>query len=732
MNAHRFIACALWGIDVSSDKADELYKAMSADGYGQWKERRGYRPLPILHVDEKRSVVDTWVDNQVEIKKAFEDEARITLLRADTGSGKDYVKLSYIIEGDGNCIESVPTTDLAEEKESLFNYRLADGIDTMQTVYRWRSPMTNWGDNEKRHWHERVADPFPVDGKSLCIQAPLFKGAREKGITPQRSLCPGCPAYFPCREAGYLSQTRKAAKASYVLSAQRDLFFNPALRGFTSKLMESKKNPVGVIDEAKVHELFLPIEIHKSTLQDKMKMWRGTLTESFCKRLLTALEVENDLGLVKDYVQGLTDVQVGEISTGLSNVRVRCFAEHCDMLGADYKVRLDNKKQYAVANDASTLDSLLKDGVSAILPVALDIESSTIVLGLDQALFLGLYRLDEMHIDQIPSVQPDGWTLIDQLRVLFSDYERVADAPLRYKDGILSLHLPPQIHPKVERLTLMSATLETDTIKDKVFPDVKVSVVDAPPVKWEDGVEVYQIRTGRYPRQSVYDYTEIGASLKGFGQKAMDMFLTEAKRDLNTRHALITHKLAIDIVQDELDALDNVVVTNYGAAEGENEKYEDCKVFWIMFAQVLPDYEVFRRAQMIYGRDPEPLNYERTDTGYADPRIQQVSDTAIESELIQAIGRARLVRRPGVKVVIMTGVCLDGITDRHETMLFDYEDYKVAGSLANLATSIKARESLETQAKKLKAQRCSVRAAADILGVGWRKANQFMKETRGV
>ena len=162
VNAHRFIAYALWGLDVTDDdKKEELYKAMASDGYGQWTERRGYRPAPILQVDKKRSVVETWVDNQVEIKKAFEDEARITLLRADTGSGKDYVKLSYIIEGDGNFIESVPTTDLAEEKESLFNYRLEDNTESMQTVYRWRAPKANWSDNEDRQWHERVVRPIP-------------------------------------------------------------------------------------------------------------------------------------------------------------------------------------------------------------------------------------------------------------------------------------------------------------------------------------------------------------------------------------------------------------------------------------------------------------------------------------------------------------------------------------------------------------------------------------------
>ena len=63
---------------------------------------------------------------------------------------------------------------------------------------------------------------------------------------------------------------------------------------------------------------------------------------AFCERLLIALEVDCDMESVRVYVQSLTEAQVKEISIGLSNVRFRCFAEPCDIPGADYKVWLDN------------------------------------------------------------------------------------------------------------------------------------------------------------------------------------------------------------------------------------------------------------------------------------------------------------------------------------------------------------------------------------------------------
>ena len=119
--------------------------------------------------------------------------------------------------------------------------------------------------------------------------------------------------------------------------------------------------------------------------------------------------------------------------------------------------------------------------------------------------------------------------------------------------------------------------------------------------------------------------------------------------------------------------------------EGENERYASADVFWVLFDPRLPPAEVVRRAKAIYGRDPKPLGY-----GY-DDETGVYADSHATGELIQAIGRARLVRREGVQVVIMTGRELPGISGRSETTLFDLEDLITAGGLSKLKDSVRQR-----------------------------------------
>ena len=69
---------------------------------------------------------------------------------------------------------------------------------------------------------------------------------------------------------------------------------------------------------------------------------------------------------------------------------------------------------------------------------------------------------------------------------------------------------------------------------------------------------------------------------------------------------------------------------------------------------------------------PKPLKNERdAETRmYRDRHLQNVWKNAVIGEFIQAIGRARLVRKART-VIILTSHFITGITDRTETQLFD-------------------------------------------------------------
>ena len=59
------------------------------------------------------------------------------------------------------------------------------------------------------------------------------------------------------------------------------------------------------------------------------------------------------------------------------------------------------------------------------------------------------------------------------------------------------------------------------------------------------------------------------------------------------------------------------------------------------------------------------------------------------------IGRVGLNRLPNKKVVLLSSLEIPGITDRPQTMLFDWEDFEIAGSIEKLAETIKTRQQYE-------------------------------------
>ena len=769
INGHRFVAYNLWGLDVRNESdGPELYRQLAERGYGQWVDsgvdfsrmtqeqtvtaiRKGVtsplalkRAPAILEKSDEidQTVLSTLQENREAIQDAFSRENRIVLLRGDTGVGKDYEKVAWILNFDGKVIESEPTIDLAKEKELDFIKRAGSA----RGIYRWRGIMSGWGENRERSINERITNPFPDDIESLCIKAPRFNALRSKGANPHKSLCPNCPVYSQCVSHGYRSQIERAKKVDYVITPDRYAFFDPAHEGFVDQLIRGQKVPVGVIDELKVHELFIKCQVKMDELRSIKAMWGDSPLGRFADGLLRALTLNQtpNFGAIREIVQDQREER--KIKDSFTKVRLPGrFIEHgvTDMetgrVLADLKFEFDNNKAWTwVANSSDAYEILLEKNEPVVLLCGYSRRDRFANISLDQALALGCFEVDGQDtfdsagsVECLPRVHPDNWTPFHQLRAFFSTYKRLEDAPIEYSGETLTFYCRPQLHPKLDRLIMMSATLASYVIRDKVFPNVSVAVVDAPPAEWAEGVKVYQIRTGRYPRQSVLQYDDETRDVIGlwqFGQKGVDMFLSEARQNPKKKYAIITYKVVLDLMEEDLQKLPNVVVANYGAAEGENEKYLDADVFWILFAPFLPPEEVKLLAKRIYGADSETLDYTRREEGsYVDRRVQSICDAAVQNELIQAIGRARLVRRENVKVVILTGVYLKGITDRKETVLFDYEDYLIADSLDKLEDVVQKREFDIARIRQMHADGASKADIQEIFGLSYRRVDTILQ-----
>ena len=162
------------------------------------------------------------------------------------------------------------------------------------------------------------------------------------------------------------------------------------------------------------------------------------------------------------------------------------------------------------------------------------------------------------------------------------------------------------------------------------------------------------------------------------------------------------------------------------------ESFQQAEVIWILGAPERPPGLMWRRAQILFGNHEIPLSY-KTETGsnaYTDPRIQSVYEKRAISLLTEIFEAVKFNDKTAKKVVLLTGMRLPNITDRPETLLFDWEDLEVAGGLDKLAEVIAIRQQFEMERENLTAD-TSREEVERVLGCSSRQANRALKKLRG-
>ena len=80
--------------------------------------------------------------------------------------------------------------------------------------------------------------------------------------------------------------------------------------------------------------------------------------------------------------------------------------------------------------------------------------------------------------------------------------------------------------------------------------------------------------------------------------------------------------------------------------------------------------------------------------------------------------------------MLITGLRIPEITDRPETLLFDWEDFEVAGGLDKLAEVIATRQRFERRRDNLTAE-SSIKEVETVLGRSPRQASRVLQRLRG-
>ena len=698
------------------------------------------RPSAVLHkLEYTQEPYQTPENRPVQTQSIFDGTARILgfVTRADS---ENHETASYLLNGGATCL-NLPVANLVEKAEEHYQNL------NLSSFARWKTRMHQWEQVKKIPVDLRMATPFQRG--NVCEDPERCEALEEKGGDPRENICPYCPVYTECQQRGYLSQPAALQRTKAQILAIPELFFNPKYAGLVAEIFEQvdETERLGVIGRLQAHKLFVECKLPKKLLEEWIIRWQGSALGNFAKALQNAVEIADiphadAVKRIRTVIQSFEWQeealvrQMGQVSVQGRVVERSTVDPETGELLARFVVEFENDVTAYIPLDDNTADRIETKGMPffQLSGFAID-EDIKILMPMAQAIRLGI--LDTRTVESIQGfpttcLDPD-WTYWHQLKCFFAHYSRDADAPIRWGRDELRFWVPPILHPSIKRLLLMSVSLSERHIR-RAFPHEDIEVRRSEPTSWIPGNQVFQIRTGIYPRQTILGYNNnadvIGISK--MGQRFFGGIRSEIERDPSVKHAIITYKSVVSRLDDIAEKENVSFVTSFNNIRGRSADFEKTQVIWIIGTpQWLPKL-VWRRAQILFGNDEEPFSYEEEVEagGYKDERIQDVYEQEIIRVLTRAIQRTGLDRWTDKTVVLVSSLAIPDITDRPETLLFDWEDFEIAGGLHKLPEVIATRERFETEREKLTAE-SSREEVERVLGCSSRQANRILREFRG-
>ena len=641
VNAHRFILYYLHKLDISRDRDKHELRCILADaGYGRHPDvykqskravkvagvreglvspleiRSAAPPLPKEHI---RRALQTLEQNAPEIAKAFQQKARVVGLRSGTGEGKTEYVIILAVEGSAIAM-SLNTIPLAAQ--------VYDRFDKAETqAFLWHSRWYGYQNKKQVNLiplRQRIR-AFER-GDLLCIKPHLCKASQDRGVTAPVAVCSRCEVQDACRAKGYLSQTEIAQQTQALCIAQPKLFIDPTYRGFFKQLSKGQPSDrICVIDEAKAHNMFLECSLSKAVLQQWVSDFSGEYLGEFAEMVLEMLEVHSVSPYeVAALVDKFEDKDLRELSRQCVRYRLpykrirrgytdkksgNALAYHC--------VEFQGSVSAYIAVDYDAYDLLQAADLPTLQPQEVS-EQGYMTLTPSQAFALGVYKPGDLQgINALPRLwETSNWTPFQQLKAFIERYKREVDAPIWYSDGVLYWVIPPVVHKRVKRLVCMSATLQKEAF-ERAFDSVETTFIETPPTHWVDGAKAFQVRTGAYPRRSLFDSVYDPEKKKwqplrltDSGGRYLGYIENEVARDKSVKHVLITMKGILDLCGKELTKTHkNLTLMSFHKMEGLDFT-DSGVVFWIFGCPEVSEDIIAWRAKVLYGNDSEALNYD--------------------------------------------------------------------------------------------------------------------------
>ena len=698
------------------------------------------RPSPVLQKPEDtKKVYEPLEKNVDQIQSVFDKDKRVIGLIAETGAMNNYAVESHLLKG-GPAAFSAGFSTVDEAVDHFQRQNLP-------SIARWRRVSFLWNQVKEIPLDKRMATPF--ERGNVCEDPERFLALSEKGVNATEILCPQCPVHTACQEWGYLSQSTALQRAKIQVFGFNQKFLDPQELTGSEEILEpiDDTQRLCVVSTRGADGLFLECRLSRARLEEWRVNWQTSALGNFTQALLNTLEIESESGnivtkRIRTVMQAFQQHEE-ELVRQMCQVNVKCRVvaqgitdEETGEELARFTIAFEGGASAHIPLNSNAADRLMAKELPVFRLDSFELdENMRIPMPIKEAIGLGILDMETVEkIQDFPSVyrNPD-WTPWHQLKRFFAHYIRDADAPMIWYNQVLKFWVPPAPPPSVQRLLILSATL-TEGDLHRAFRNEDIEVICIPPTPWLEGNQVFQIRTGVHTRMTLLDYDSTWdvIGLSKMGERFFVGICAEIDRDPSVKHAIITHNKIIKQLREVAEKENVFLLREFKDLYNLESAFEAAEVVWIVGTPPWEPGVMWRRAQIAFGNDEKPLSYEAEPEfhHYKDERIQRIYIQAVTDVITDTVGRAGLNRWGGKKVVLVNSLEIPNITNRPETLLFDWEDFEIAGSLEKLAETIAIRQQFETELANLTAE--SPRTEVErILGCSSRQANRMLNKLRG-
>ena len=734
----RFYCWKEFGINPDiSDWNKQAYKSLVEAGFGGEKvryfakkrditqlapaQRKGikkyFKPSKVK-IPSETAVVTSLEEGEKALREFFPEIAikrnNIFVLKAPTGIGKNFILEDTILEWvrDGkftHYIQTPLTIELLNEQEERYKEKGIKAFPYRARNYRWTD-----------EYRELPLADRKLDGGRVCIDADRCNEFAEKGGNPNVSICGQCTIKSECEEVGYRSQMKRFQEEEYriLLIAFQSLFTNKSAGHFIEAVLDTKDNPLqknlGIVDEPNLIN-FYPVE--RCSIE-QLKVWIADWKEEplglFAQDLLDIITTfkEGDLLAILKGLMAHYEEYEEEICQAMSVIKfegeflsepIKIGDNYCSM----HAFKLKDGTMHHIPTDADAKITLEANRYKILtLPEDFQIAYGPDVIKreLEGAVGCGLYDISQ--IKRFKRVSAMNSNLFTQLKWFVKRYTRYENAPLQWneKHGI-KFYTKPKLHKNINKLLLMSATID-ETQSRRTFDNKAVVFNQVPDTEWLKGNKCYQLSTANLPKASLLQRSDDG---KYFALSKLGEFYVGKLRSLieNTdkKVCIITTKDTKNLIEEDFETLPNLTgIINYGATMGLDQISEQTDIF-VLLGIYEPNRKIIKRdAKIFFGEDEEVIKAEYDerdeDGNYLDHRVQNIYSNLVKEEMVQAAGRARLNRKKGKTLIILSAHYLPVYTEKAQ--LFNSWIWNYCTNFEQLEGIIKETEKWETEEKEEK------------------------------